>query len=683
MQQNIYGATGGATAVGAQACCQFDSHLQVRSGPSAGEGRMDRVIPAHSINGRPITTRAWLVAGALAAMLLAPSTAFAAGSVYVGDGVSGATLATFPVAAGGALSAQASAVNAGGFGFGVAVAPNGQELYTTDASSGTVSALSIAGGGTPTLQTVVASGADADSSPDGIAVAPNGQELYVANYDDGTISTFTIGPDGTLIQQGTGAPSGADSSSDPVDVVVAPNGQNLYATNLAGGTVSTFTIGAGGALTQEGTGVPSGAGGASLPRGLAITPNGQDLYVANTGLGVGTVSTFSIGAGGALTQLGTGLISGTGPSSTPWDVAVSPNGRELYVTNFGAGTVSTFSIGAGGALAQQGTGVISGANTTSQPEALAVSPNGQQLYVTNFGEGTVSTFSIGAGGTLTQQGTGALVDSDPSSQPAAVAVSPDAGPSAAFTETPAAAGSPSVFNAQASSPGSAPIASYAWQFGDGSSASGAVVDHVFATAGTYKVTLTLTATDSCSVFGPFTGKTAFCTADPAAVSSHTITIPAPPTTAPQPASTTPAPPSTTPAPPSTILPPSAPSNAFSVVSHKIAGNGTITLVVLTHAPGALGVDATFVLSTTKRAGNGRHRKARTVRRTITYAVVRTAGSGTLKMTLHPGAIARGLIHSHHTLRLTLALSFKPAGGTANTLAPLTLTVKPPARRHHR
>ena len=638
---------------------------------------MRRVIPVSNMDGRPIAGRARLIAGALAAMLLTPSAAFAAGSVYIGDGVSGATLATFPIAAGGALAAQASAVNAGGFVFGVAVAPNGQELYTTDESSGTVSALSIDGGGTPTLQTVVTSGADADSSPNGIAVAPNGQELYVANYDDGTISTFTIGPDGTLTQQGKGVPSGAGSNSDPVDLVVAPDGQHLYATNLASSTVATFTIGADGALTQQGTGVPSGAGGASFPRGLAITPNGQDLYVANTGPGVGTVSTFSIGAGGALTQLGTGLISGAGPSSTPWDVAVSPNGQELYVTNFGAGTVSSFSIGAGGALAQQGTGVTSGEGTSSEPESLAVAPNGQELYVTNFGAGTVSTFSIGAEGTLTQQGTGALVASDPSSQPAAVAVSPDVGPSGAFSATPAAAGSPSVFNAQPSSAGSAPIASYAWQFGDGASASGAIVDHVFATAGTYKVTLTLTATDSCSVFGPFTGKTAFCTADPAASSSQTITIPASPSTTP-----TPTPPSTTPTPPSTIPGPSAPSNAFSVVSHTIARNGTITLLVRTHAPGALGAVATFVLSTTKRAGKG-HRRTRTIRRTITYAAVRTTGVGTLTMTMHPGAIARGQINSRHTLKLTLALSFKPTGGAMNNPAPLTLTVKPPALKHRR
>jgi DNA-binding beta-propeller fold protein YncE len=156
-------------------------HLESGLGPWIGEGRMRRVIAARRIAGRPITAPGWQVAGALAATPLAPSTAVAAGSVYVGSGAAGAELATFPIGAGGALSAQASGVSAGAFVFGVAVAPNGQELYTTDFNSGMVLVLSIAGGGTPILQTEVASGADASSFPDGIAVAPRPPTSCVAS----------------------------------------------------------------------------------------------------------------------------------------------------------------------------------------------------------------------------------------------------------------------------------------------------------------------------------------------------------------------------------------------------------------------------------------------------------------------------------------------------------------------
>lgn len=63
-----------------------------------------------------------------------------------------------------------------------------------------------------------------------------------------------------------------------------------------------------------------------------------------------------------------------------------------------------------------------------------------------------------------------------------------------FTPTPVTAGIPVLFDATASRPGSgaSQIASYAWTFGDGSTGTGATVNHAFNTAGTYTVTLTVT-----------------------------------------------------------------------------------------------------------------------------------------------------------------------------------------------
>jgi hypothetical protein len=55
-----------------------------------------------------------------------------------------------------------------------------------------------------------------------------------------------------------------------------------------------------------------------------------------------------------------------------------------------------------------------------------------------------------------------------------------------------------------------------------------VVSHTFPHAGTYTVTLALADTDQCSVFGPFTGQSPSCISDPAAIFSHAITVPAPP-----------------------------------------------------------------------------------------------------------------------------------------------------------
>jgi hypothetical protein len=60
------------------------------------------------------------------------------------------------------------------------------------------------------------------------------------------------------------------------------------------------------------------------------------------------------------------------------------------------------------------------------------------------------------------------------------------------------AGVPVAVDASASSDTDGSIVSYAWQFGDGASASGATPTHTYATGGTYAVTLTVTDSDGYS-----------------------------------------------------------------------------------------------------------------------------------------------------------------------------------------
>ena len=403
------------------------------------------------------------------------------------------------------------------------VAVAGNTVYASDWAQGAVSTFSIGAGGSLTQQgTGTTSGSSPSSQPSGETTSPSGQELYVANEAQATVSTFSIDAGGALIPQGTPVSTGS-SSSKPFGVAVPPDGLNLYVANYGDGTVATFSIGAGGALTPQGAPVSTGSTSSpSNPERLAISPSGLDLYVANAGQS--TVSTFSIGAGGALTQQGTPVSTGSGAGATPEGVAISPNGQDLYVSNEGQSTVSAFSIGAGGVLTQQGTPLTTGSSTTSQPYGLAVSPDGEELYVANFAPGTLSTFSIGAGGALTPQGTPTTSGSSTVSQPYDVAVSPDQGPSAAYSATAAPAGSSSAFNAQASVAGTTPIATYAWRFGDGDTetTAGPVVNHVFETPGRYTVTLTLIDSDACSVIGPFTGHSAYCAPDPAAITSQPL-----------------------------------------------------------------------------------------------------------------------------------------------------------------
>ena len=81
---------------------------------------------------------------------------------------------------------------------------------------------------------------------------------------------------------------------------------------------------------------------------------------------------------------------------------------------------------------------------------------------------------------------------------------------AAFSATAAQAGTPVSFNASTSSDPDGTIAAYAWSFGDGSSqtTSSPLSTHVYATAGNYTATLTVTDDSGCSTALVFTGQTA-------------------------------------------------------------------------------------------------------------------------------------------------------------------------------
>lgn len=67
-------------------------------------------------------------------------------------------------------------------------------------------------------------------------------------------------------------------------------------------------------------------------------------------------------------------------------------------------------------------------------------------------------------------------------------------PKASFTASPSSGGTPltAAFNAAASTDSNGTIKSYAWTYGDGSTASGVSVIHSYTAAGTYTVTLKVT-----------------------------------------------------------------------------------------------------------------------------------------------------------------------------------------------
>lgn len=110
------------------------------------------------------------------------------------------TLSSYAVSDSGALRTLSGSIP--DFGLApcwVAVSPNGQFVYTTNAHGGTISGYSVSGTGTLSLFSSVAANAHVLSIPSlDMAFGNNGQFLYVLNGN--YITSFQVYPDGSIVQ---------------------------------------------------------------------------------------------------------------------------------------------------------------------------------------------------------------------------------------------------------------------------------------------------------------------------------------------------------------------------------------------------------------------------------------------------------------------------------------------------
>ena len=364
----------------------------------------------------------------------------------------------------------------------IAISPNGSTAYVANSGSGTVTPIATATNAAGTPITV-------GTFPEAIAITPNGQTAFVANHGNGTVTPVTTATRtaGTPVSVGTG----------PDAIAISPDGQTAYVVNgddddVVPVSTATDTVGA-----------PVAVG--SYPDAIAITPNGQTAYVANSL--DGTVTPIDLGTQTA----GTAITVGSNPSA----IAITPDGTTAYVTSSG-NAVTPIDL-----ATQTAEPTIT---VGSDSSGAAVSPDGTTAFVANYGSNSVTpiTTSTGAPGAPITVGSG----------PRAVAVMPDNGPTASLAAS--TTGSTTTFNATASVPGSSPIVSYAWDFGDGHTAttSSATTAHTYATgicAGTISspaCTATVTVTDAvgASTTRVFTGQTVSLNGSSLATASTNVVI---------------------------------------------------------------------------------------------------------------------------------------------------------------
>ena len=238
------------------------------------------------------------------------------------------------------------------------------------------------------------------------------------------------------------------------------------------------------------------ATGANLPPSASFTSAVSGLDVAVDAAGSsdpdGTVASYAwtFGDGGT----GSGATA-THRYASPGTYTVSLN----VTDDDGATTTTTRQVvvsapnqppSASFTSAVSGLDVAVDAAGSSDPDGTVKS------YAWTFGDGgtasgATATHSYASGGTFTVSLTVTDDDGASATSTRPVTVSgPNQPPSASFTS--AVSGLDVAVDAGGSSDPDGTVASYAWAFGDGGTATGAMANHTYASAGSYEVTLTVT-----------------------------------------------------------------------------------------------------------------------------------------------------------------------------------------------
>jgi YVTN family beta-propeller protein len=169
------------------------------------------------------------------------------------------------------------------------------------------------------------------------------------------------------------------------------------------------------------------------------------------------------------------VISTIPVRSEPNAIVITPDGTEAYVANFNANAVS---------IIDTATNAVRSVTVAAGGDAIAITPDGAEAYVVSF-EGVASVIDTAAS-TVRFLAVGDAAEY--------VGITPDQAPLAKFTEIAGANGLAITFDASSSVSPTGTITMYFWDFGDGNTlnTSDSSTTHVYAVAGMYTVSLTVT-----------------------------------------------------------------------------------------------------------------------------------------------------------------------------------------------
>lgn len=464
--------------------------------------------------GRTRTTIAAGTAVAALIVLLALSAGSAQASTLFAGSQTPGGISTLKVSASGQVSVVAgSPFLTSQEPRGLIGSPDGTKLFAGHRSVNTISRQSVGADGS--LSTIGADAAFAPTATGYPAFSPDGRHLYFSSVmNNGSLQHYAVGLDGSLTPLGT-----AVVASNGASVTVTPDGRFMYVCSSTQG-LHGYSLDAAGEPTVL-SGFPLAG---SSCAGSVITPDGRFLVTAQSSVGV---RVFSIGSGGDLT-----LISGPTPTGGPGPnhVEVSPDGKNVYVLNIGSAslpaTVAQFNLAADGTATHSGTDVVV-TSPTVFANGLAISPDGRSLAVSaNIVTSNLFVFATNAGGQLTP-----VAGSPFASGGNMSGLSPMAELAFRSNQGPSVSGISSggknrvrTFSAVGATDSDGTVASYVWNFGDGTSATTSTPDtsHTYLDAANYSASLSVIDDENCGSTDVFDGRKFLCNASGSASATATV-----------------------------------------------------------------------------------------------------------------------------------------------------------------
>jgi DNA-binding beta-propeller fold protein YncE len=342
-----------------------------------------------------------------------------------------------------------------------------------------------------------------------LGVSPFGGSIIVAGYSSNNVGIYDL----KYINPPVIVPVG----ENPTSVAIIPNGILAYVTNS--GTSAGPTPYVSPSITQINlltfetvTKVFAG----KTPTFIAITPDGRKAVVtddANNEVFFFDPMTFE--------EVGT-PISGFSlqqPNYYP-QIAITADETSAWVTNTSSNTITSIN-GLDTSNPTLGTTYEVNTINPSIPNGIALTADGLQAYVSN-GAGGANSLSI------VNLSDGVYVEKMVGNTPTDPAITPDQAPVAYFsTSRGYLVGEEVLFDASASLSPVGTIASYQWNFGDGSPhvmTTSPTITHTYKRSGTYQVSLEVTNTAGTSTVQKYSGQVMLANGGPSAELTQTIAV---------------------------------------------------------------------------------------------------------------------------------------------------------------